>query len=155
MAVDHRSPGDGSDDGTDLCPLDEAGRVLRFDLRRCEITEKLKSLLVSKAEELGWKVNIDENCWEFQKYSPAGEDFWLSISGEDVVDELLEYYEEFDTEDHVMGLMEAKKNGFRGVPSLKELVEDADAIEKMIEELYDALHDVESEYYEEQEEYLS
>lgn len=67
----------------------------------------------------------------------------------------IEYYEEFDTEDHVMGLMEAKKNGFRGVPSLKELVEDADAIEKMIEELYDALHDVESEYYEEQEEYLS
>ena len=119
------------------------------------MTEKLKSLLVSKAEELGWKVNIDENCWEFQKYSPAGEDFWLSISGEDVVDELLEYYEEFDTEDHVMGLMEAKKNGFRGVPSLKELVEDADAIEKMIEELYDALHDVESEYYEEQEAYLS
>lgn len=119
------------------------------------MTEKLKSLLVSKAEELGWKVNIDENFWEFQKYSPAGEDFWLSISGEDVVDELLEYYEEFDTEDHVMGLMEAKKNGFRGVPSLKELVEDADAIEKMIEELYDALHDVESEYYEEQEEYLS
>ena len=119
------------------------------------MTEKLKSLLVSKAEELGWKVNIDENCWEFQKYSPAGEDFWLSISGEDVVDEVLEYYEEFDTEDHVMGLMEAKKNGFQGVPSLKELVEDADAIEKMIEELYDALHDVESEYYEEREEYLS
>ena len=54
-----------------------------------------------------------------------------------------------------MGLMEAKKNGSQGVPSLKELVEDADAIEKMIEELYDALHDVESEYYEEQEEYLS
>lgn len=32
VAVDHRSPGDGSDDGTDLCPLDEAGRVLRFYL---------------------------------------------------------------------------------------------------------------------------
>ena len=61
------------------------------------MTEKLKSLLVSKAEELGWKVKIDESCWEFQKYSPAGEDFWLSISGEDIVDELLEYYEEFDT----------------------------------------------------------
>ena len=28
VAVDHRSPGDGSDDGTDLALLDEAGRVL-------------------------------------------------------------------------------------------------------------------------------
>lgn len=113
------------------------------------MTEKLKSLLVSKAEELDWKVNIGESCWEFQKHSPAGEDFFLSISGEDVVDELLEYYEEFDTEDHVMGLMEAKKNGLQGAPSLRELVEDADDIEKMIEDLYDALHDVEERYYEE------
>ena len=46
-----------------------------------------------------------------------------------------------------MGLMEAKKNGFGGVPSLKELVEDADAIEKMLEELYDALSDVKEVYY--------
>ena len=30
---------------------------------------------------------------------------------------------------------------------LKELVEDADAIEKMLEELYDALSDVEEVYY--------
>lgn len=60
-----------------------------------------------------------------------------------------EYYETFDPEDHVMGLMEAKKNGLSGVPRLKELVEDADNIEKMIEDLYDALHEVETKYYEE------
>ena len=48
-----------------------------------------------------------------------------------------------------MGLMEAKKNGLSGVPRLKELVEDADNIEKMIEDLYDALHEVETKYYEE------
>ena len=114
--------------------------------------KKLLDALTDKAEELGWRVLVDEDCWEFQKYSPAGEDFWLSINGEDVVDELLEYYEGFDTEDHVLGLMEAKKNGFAGVPSLKELVEDADDIESMIEELYDALHEVEEQYYDEEEE---
>lgn len=114
------------------------------------MTDKLKERLVSKAEELEWRVLIDEDCWEFQKYSPAGEDFWLSTSGKDVVDELLSWYEGFDTEDHVMMHMEAKKCGVSGVPSLKELVADADAIEKMIEELYDALHEVEIEYYEEE-----
>lgn len=115
------------------------------------MNEKLKELLVSKAEELGWTVHIDEQCWEFQKYSPAGEDFWLSINGKDVVDELLDWYEGFDTEDHVMMHMEAKKHGVSGVPSLKELVADADAIDKMVEELYDALHEVEEEFYEEEE----
>lgn len=107
----------------------------------------LKTSLISKAKELGWEVDIDESGWEFKKYSPAGEDFFFGVSGEDVVAEVLEYYETFDTEDHVMGLMEAKNNGFRGVPGLKELVEDADAIEKMLEELYDALSDVEEAYY--------
>lgn len=47
--------------------------------------------------------------------------------------------------------MEAKKHGVSGVPSLKELVADADAIDKMVEELYDALHEVEEEFYEEEE----
>ena len=112
---------------------------------------RLKELLVSTAKELDWKVEIDEHCWEFQKYSPAGEDFWFGVNGDDVVDEVLEYYETFDTEDHVMGLMEAKKNGLSGVPRLKELVEDADSIEKMIEDLYDALHEVEEQYYSEEE----
>ncbi len=112
------------------------------------MTDKLKNLLREKAEELEWRVLIEEDCWEFQKYSPAGEDFWISISGEDIVDELLDWYESFDTEDHVMMHMEAKKNGLSGVPSLKVLVEDADAIDEMVEELYDALHDVEEAYYE-------
>ena len=90
----------------------------------------LKTLFLSKARELEWDVDIDESGWEFKKYSPAGEDFFFGISGEDVAAEVLEFYETFDTEDHVMGLME-----------------DADAIEKMLEELYDALSDVEEVYY--------
>lgn len=110
---------------------------------------KLKALLIDKATELGWMVSVEDNCWEFNKYSPAGEDFWICLCDKDVVKELLNYYEGFDTEDHVMMLMNAKKNGFSGVPSLKVLVADADDIECMIEALYDALHEVEEKYYEE------
>lgn len=113
------------------------------------MSEKLKNLLIAAAEELGWRVLISDNSWEFQKYSPAGEDFWACIAGKDVVKELLDYYEDFDTEDHVMMHMEAKKSGVAGVPSLKVLVEDADEIDKMLEELYDSLHAVEEAYYEE------
>lgn len=116
------------------------------------MVKELVDALVEKAEELGWKVNTEEKSWEFEKHSPAGEDFIFCVYGDDVVKEILEYYEEFDTEDHVMGLMEAKKNGFAGVPNLKEQVKDADAIESMIEELYDALHEVEERYYDKKEE---
>lgn len=111
----------------------------------------LNAMLRDTAEELGWRVYIDETCWEFERYSPAGEDFVLSIPCGDVVKEVLDYYEGFDTEDHVMMHMEAKKRGMVGVPSLKELVRDADEIEEMLEELYDALHEVEENYYQEEE----
>lgn len=113
------------------------------------MTEKLKNLLIAAAEELGWRVVISDNSWEFQKYSPAGEDFWVCIAGKDVVEEMLDYYEGFDTEDHVMMHMEGKRSGVAGVPSLKVLIEDADNIDKMLEELYDSLHEVEEKYYEE------
>ena len=100
---------------------------------------------------MGWTVIVEDKCWELGKHSPAGEDYWFSLLEKDVVKELLNHYEGFDTdtEEHVMMLMEAKNNGLAGVPSLKVLVEDADAIEDMIEELYDALYDVEEKYYEE------
>ena len=44
-----------------------------------------KDLLVSKAEELGWQVEIDQNNWKFQKSSQNGETFQVNIIGENVV----------------------------------------------------------------------
>ena len=109
----------------------------------------LKEKLIAKAEELGWKVQIDEQTGgievNFYQYSPAGEDFGFNVcadSIEDVPDEVGKYYTRFDAEDHVEMWIEAKRNGMRGVPSIKELVEDADAIDDMLDKLSDALYEV-------------
>lgn len=93
------------------------------------------------AENLGWCVyrdTEDSQYWELEKSSPAGEDFCFSVYAETLPKlkaELQSYYEDFDREDHVFGLLEAKRNGFRGVPDLDTLVQDSHDIEDMLEEL--------------------
>lgn len=98
------------------------------------------------AEASYWGVRWDEDniagekCVEFSKYSPAGEDFsfavwYLHVS--EIPEKVMEYYEEFDPEEHVM--LWAEHAGRNGVPRLRELMEDADAIEEMIRELAIAL----------------
>lgn len=94
------------------------------------------------AEALDWGVRWDEDniagekYAEFSKYSPAGEDFsfavWYTHVSE-IPEKVMEYYEEFDPEEHVM--LWADSAGRNGVPRLRELMEDADAIEEMIREL--------------------
>jgi len=115
------------------------------------MTEELVTRLVVAAEKLGWSVSVDDGYWEFEKYSPAGEDFIFSASGDDVVAELLSYYEEFEPDDHVEELIIAKHNGLAGVPDARTLIEDAEEIEQMLSDLYDDLYAAEKEYYEEEE----
>lgn len=97
--------------------------------------------VVKTAENLGWTVYRDNELskyWEFEKYSPAGEDFCFSVTAKNLVElkaELQCYYEDFDREDHVFSLLEAKRNGFREVPDLDTLVKDSQDIEDMLEEL--------------------
>lgn len=97
--------------------------------------------VVDVCEALDWKVSTpkeNDSYWEFEKYSPAGEDFCFSIQAKNLMElkgELQYYYEEFDREDHVFELLEAKRNGFRGVPDLDTLVQDSQDIEDMLEEL--------------------
>lgn len=106
----------------------------------------LLEALKRKAEELDWSWDeSDDRYVQISKYSPAGEDFFLVLNAGSLVDEIRDWSNSFDTERHVHELLDAKDNGFRGVPSLKTLVEDADAIQEMLEELADAMEAVEEE----------
>ncbi len=102
--------------------------------------------LLEKAEELGWSYWEDENGGvELETSSPAGEDFSFYVHDkENLAEEAREYANDFDTEEHVRGLLNAKAEGFAGVPDVKTLVKDADDIEKMLCELADALEEVET-----------
>lgn len=103
--------------------------------------------LLAKAEELGWSCWEDENGGvELETSSPAGEDFLFYVhTKENLVEEVREYADDFDIEEHVRELLNAKANGFAGVPDLKTLVEDADDIKGMLDELADALEEAECE----------
>ena len=111
--------------------------------------KNLKTILLVKADELDWSVSIDGDCWEFGKYSPAGEDFTFSVNVEDVENvwrEVRQYANDFDTEEHIEMWVEARRNGVSGVPSIRRLVEDADDIDEMLDELADALREVTDGY---------
>lgn len=102
-----------------------------------ETTEEL----IVRAEAAGWSVDQDEDeekiRLSFGQTSPAGEDFWFDAYGEDVeevVDSVRCYALCFDLDEHVKEVMNCK-----GAPDIEELVEDAKAIQEMLNELADRL----------------
>lgn len=123
-----------------------------------DINPGLKAML-DKAEELEWSYDVwieegqnDRTYAELERYSPAGEDFSIIVDFdkdhqvETFLRDLRESYENFDVDDHAEMWMPSR--GKNGCPSsIKELVENAEAIESMILELLDALEDMEVDCY--------
>lgn len=93
---------------------------------------------------LDWTCyKCDDGTLELEKYSPAGEDFVFSISRSDIPQEVANYARDFDEDEHVE--LFVHERGKRGVPeSVKELLEDAKEIQKMLDELAEALGTVET-----------
>lgn len=118
-----------------------------------DISRGLKMLL-GKAEEMGWNweayIEPDNRRTyvEIGQSSPAGEDFSMTIDfdeenqADSFKDSLEAYYEDFDIDEHIEMWIEAKRSGTSGVPSTRELVKDAEAIDGMISELSQALQKV-------------
>lgn len=99
-------------------------------------TENKKSKIRKIAESLEWYVReYDDGTTEFEKYSPAGEDFIFTVNTENAESEIRDCYDDFDVDEHIEMWVEAKKNGVVGVPSVRRLVEDAEAIAEMLKEL--------------------
>lgn len=97
-------------------------------------------------EDLDWEVHeCGDGTVELEKYSPAGEDFHFCINCDDVAANVREQWRSFDPEEHITELIVAKRNGLAGVPDIKTLCHDADAIEEMIAELAEALEEAEQE----------
>lgn len=96
--------------------------------------------VVYYCEKLGWSVDLDEDdgIAELRQYSPAGEDFSFTARCGDLkefVSDVEDYADNFDTDEHVRLLLNAKAHGFAGVPTARELVDDAEAIFDMLDNL--------------------
>ena len=100
----------------------------------------LNPKIIEAAEKLDWTVKEHEDgTAEFSQYSPAGEDFSFTVNVENAAQEIYEYYDNFDVDDHIEMWVEAKQNGVAGVPSIRRLVEDAEAISEMLKTLAGAV----------------
>ncbi len=94
-------------------------------------------------ERLEWSVyECDDGSIELEKHSPAGEDFSICVGAENFVDNVKEYAASFDQEEHIEMWVSAR-HAVSGVPSIKELVKDAEDIDKMLKELAEALFQAE------------
>ena len=103
---------------------------------------KINEKVVEAVEELGWNVSESEDYVEFSNSSPAGEDLCEEYAkDEDVLDWALDLANNFDADEHIEMWVEAKRSGVSGVPSIRELVEDADEIQKMYNALCDAIRE--------------
>ena len=98
--------------------------------------------IIEIAEKLEWTVNVTNDYIEFNQYSPAGEDFSFivnTVTPKEIVEQVVEYADDFDIDEHIEMWIEAKRNGVSGVPSTRELVYDAEEISKMLNTLAEKL----------------
>ena len=68
------------------------------------------------------------------------------VSASNLIADVRSASDGFDAEEHVRELLNAKANGLGDVPDVKTLVEDADDIQEMLDELADALEEIEREF---------
>ncbi len=89
------------------------------------------------AENLGWSIYRDETGYELSQYSDAGEDFSFCVDKRGLADNIEEYAEGFDVEEHAIMWYNAER---RGQPdSLLDLLNDARGIKNMLNELVAAI----------------
>lgn len=119
-----------------------------------EVSPGLKQML-DKTEEMEWSYTLyieesqDNRIYaEMERYSPAGEDFLMVIDfdkdnqADSFRRDLRLCYEDFDVDEHVEMWIPSRGKG--GCPSsVRNLVEDAEAIESMIYDLLEVLEEME------------
>lgn len=72
-------------------------------------------------EKNGFDVNVYDNYYEINQYTPAGEDWFITLND---LNDIVEYAENFDPEEEFTMWMEARQRGTRGVPGPAELWQD-------------------------------
>lgn len=97
--------------------------------------------LVKVCKERGWDVNEDDDVGTvvLDLTSLSGEGFSFAVDTDDFVENIRKYCEEFNIDDYVIMWIDAKKSGVPGVPSIRELLEDAQYIDYMLHDLYNSL----------------
>lgn len=103
--------------------------------------------IIKVAENLGWSVTIEENDFNLQKFSPAGQDFNIEITVDNITDfvnAIREKYESFDVSEETYLWLDNTGHGKNGAPyDMRDLYNDMEACLEMMEELLEEIEQVE------------
>ena len=128
-------------------------KLAEEDLKECYTSKKkkkpskntIKESYENELERLekilygDWSVSDVGDAYEIETSSPAGEDIVEYLYKEDIVESARKIAENFDEDEHVEMLLNAKAGGFQGVPSARVLVQDAEEIKELYEETYEKI----------------
>ena len=99
----------------------------------------------SAARKLGWSLSISEDTYEFNKFSPAGQDFCVEATGknaEEIINEIGERVNNFDVSYETYIWLDDSGHGAKGAPyDMRDLYDDMEACLEMLAELYDEIRD--------------
>lgn len=112
--------------------------------RRGKLDDIIKEYL-DILEKREWSVSgyTDDGRVELEWWSPAGEDFLVCVNVENFPDEILDYSDDFDPDEHIEMWVEARANGRQDVPGARRLAKDAEDIQKELDELAFELQEAE------------
>lgn len=117
--------------------------------------DDLTNAVVACAETADWSVEARINYkeqkteFEFSKFSPGGRDYSFEVEMQcaninSLIENIDKYYEDFDVDYETYIWLDQWGHGKNGAPySLRAVLEDTEAIEKMLEELLDAISHME------------
>lgn len=109
--------------------------------------KELEQRYIDILEENDWNVSsyTEDGRVEIGKYSPVGEDFYIIVEVENFTESVRDYANGFDADEHAYMWIEAR-GSVGGVPnSIRELIEDAEAIQEMLNVLANEL-ELETKY---------
>lgn len=99
--------------------------------------------ITSVAKKLEWVFTISGTDITFSKFSPAGQDFNIEISAENIeelVEEIKERANNYDCSQEAYYWLDNSGHGINGAPDdMKDVYEDIETCKKMMEELYEEL----------------
>lgn len=113
--------------------------------------------IISAAESDGWHVHTQKVehgllLFEFSKFTPAGQDFNFAATMRDndpdtLVKSVGEYHDSFDPDEEAYLWIGQDGHGQNGAPyHIKDIVDDMEAAEKMVYQLFDMLNEVTQKY---------
>ena len=100
----------------------------------------LENTFFNVCADLDWNVTAYEESYWLNKFSPLGEDFSFSVSKKHPVKDAISYIESYDEELHAVAWIIQKWHEGAEVPgSLRDIVDDAEAIGVMLDTLANTL----------------